>query len=239
MAVDEPAKPTHAVIYLSNLNERVRIPHLKETLTRLFRNYGKVLDVTAHKNMRMRGQAFVTLDHPAKAAKAIRELQRLPLYGKALQLTFARNESDAFVKKTRPADLDAHKAERLAHKKATRYTNPVALRFKAKHAAQATGTAEVTAAPRRVIQLPDEYQAPNKILFLQNLPDDASKDALELMFKSYPEFVEVRVISGRKGIAFVEYTDEASSAVAKEALHNMRFGDSEDSPKMKVTFARS
>lgn len=57
---------------------------LKETLTRLFRNYGKVLDVTAHKNMRMRGQAFVTLDHPAKAAKAIRELQRLPLYGKAL-----------------------------------------------------------------------------------------------------------------------------------------------------------
>ena len=44
--------------------------------------------------MRMRGQAFVTLDHPAKAAKAIREIQRLPLYGKAMVRHGASTHAD-------------------------------------------------------------------------------------------------------------------------------------------------
>lgn len=31
--------------------------------------------------------------------------------------------------------------------------------------------------------MPDEYQPPNKILFVQNLPDTATKDALDILFK--------------------------------------------------------
>jgi U2 small nuclear ribonucleoprotein B'' len=42
------------------------------------------------------------------------------------------------------------------------------------------------------------------------------------------------MIPGRKGIAFVEYTDEGSSSTARDALHNYRIGED----KMKVTFAR-
>lgn len=57
---------------------------MKQSLKVLFREYGNVLGVTAHSNVRMRGQAFVTLDSKEAAAKAVREVQKFPLYGRAM-----------------------------------------------------------------------------------------------------------------------------------------------------------
>lgn len=82
--------------------------------------------------------------------------------------------------------------------------------------------------------MPEEYLPPNRILFVQNLGDSVTKEDLEEMFRQYPNLVEVRTIPGRKGIAFVEYMDETSSAAAKDALHNHKLGDD----RMKISFAR-
>lgn len=79
--------------------------------------------------------------------------------------------------------------------------------------------------------MPDEYLPPNKILFIQNLPETITKEDLENLFKPYPNLHDVRLIPGRKGIAFVEYTDEPSSTTAREALHNYKVGEDH---KMKV-----
>ncbi|GAA5893383.1 hypothetical protein JCM8208_004425, partial [Rhodotorula glutinis] len=58
----------------------------------------------------------------------------------------------------------------------------------------------------------------------------------------YPNLVEVRTIPGRRTIAFVEFDDEPSSAVARDALHNSAFGTagagSDEPNKIKVTFAK-
>lgn len=70
--------------------------------------------------------------------------------------------------------------------------------------------------------MPDEYLPPNKILFLQNLPETVSKEQLTALFAQYPNLYEVRMIPTKKDIAFVEYMDEASSTVAKDALHNFK-----------------
>ncbi|KNF00789.1 hypothetical protein PSTG_05929 [Puccinia striiformis f. sp. tritici PST-78] len=83
--------------------------------------------------------------------------------------------------------------------------------------------------------MPDKYQPPNKILFIQNLPENAGKDALEVLFKQYPNLVEVRTIPGRSNTTFVEYVDATSSGVAKDALHNYKF---DGKHKIKVTFAK-
>jgi U2 small nuclear ribonucleoprotein B'' len=101
--------------------------------------------------------------------------------------------------------------------------------------------------------VPDEYLPPNKILFLQNLPATATKEVLEKVFKQwvtadsplsrvnstrlshrYPNLFEVRTIPTRADIAFVEYTDEAASSTARDALHNSDL----DGQKIKVTFAK-
>ncbi len=36
---------------------------------------------------------------------------------------------------------------------------------------------------RRQIQMPDEYLPPNKVLFLQNLPEGTTKDDLQEVFE--------------------------------------------------------
>lgn len=72
------------VVYVHNLNEKIKLPIMKQSLKVLFREYGRVLAVTAHSNVRMRGQAFVTLDSERAAANAVREIEKFPLYGKPM-----------------------------------------------------------------------------------------------------------------------------------------------------------
>ena len=105
--------------------------------------------------------------------------------------------------------------------------------------------------------MPDEYLPPNKILFVQNLPDDTTKEALEALFRPfvlwrlcslvvlifvhhrrYPGLSEVRTIPGRKNIAFVEFADETMSGAARDALHNTKYGEGDSALKLKVTFAK-
>ena len=80
--------------------------------------------------------------------------------------------------------------------------------------------------------MPDEYLPPNKILFLQNLPETVTKDQLNGLFSQHPNLHEVRLVPSKKDIAFVEYLDEGSATVAKDALHNYKL-DGEN--KIKVT----
>jgi len=242
--VEGDEEPTAETIFIDNLNERVKIKVLKQTLKTLFKNYGRVLDVTAHRNVRMRGQAFVAMDSVEAAAKAVQEVKGFSLYGKPMRLAFAKTPSDAVVKRKRPDEFDAHKEERIKHKKETRRTNSYAVKMAQKKealkkAAAAGAAGEEGPGARRIVQVTGEYLPPNKILFVQNLPDDATKHALETIFSQYDNFVEVRLIPSRKGIAFVQYLDETSSSVAKDALHNVKFGDADGGAKMKVTFARA
>lgn len=60
---------------------------MKATLRGLFKSYGEVLDVVAHSNLRMRGQAFVSFASVDSARKALKDVQRFPLYSKPLVRT--------------------------------------------------------------------------------------------------------------------------------------------------------
>lgn len=84
----------------------------------------------------------------------------------------------------------------------TRYTNPIKQKFKQKRAAAegliphriilllnadndillVDGAAPAPATKRPNVQMPDEYLPPNKILFLQNLPESVTKDQLLALF---------------------------------------------------------
>lgn len=66
----------------------------------------------------------------------------------------------------------------------------------------------------------DDYLPPNKILFLQNLPESTTRQVLEQLFKQYPGFQEVRTVPAKRSIAFVEYEDETTSSAARDALFN-------------------
>lgn len=102
---EEVPADANEVLYINNLNERIKLKGeralhcppsstdadtrpshtvMKQSLKVLFKEYGAVLDVTAHSNIRMRGQAFVTLNSKQAAAKAVKEVKGFPLYGKPM-----------------------------------------------------------------------------------------------------------------------------------------------------------
>ncbi|THU98596.1 RNA-binding domain-containing protein [Dendrothele bispora CBS 962.96] len=235
VAPEEPENKSET-LYIQNLNEKIKVDVMKASLRGLFKSYGEVLDVVAHSNLRMRGQAFVSFESADIAHKAMKEVRGFPLYSKPMQISFARTRSDAVVKKLDEEHFEEHKAQREEHKKKTRYTNPLKQKFKAKRmASEMDGTMAAPAPKRPNVQMPDEYLPPNKILFLQNLPETVTKDQLTTLFSQYPNLYEVRLIPTKKDIAFVEYMDEASSTAAKDALHNYKL-DGES--KIKITFAR-
>lgn len=87
---------------------------------------------------------------------------------------------------------------------ATRYTNPIKAKFRQRKLAaesmspcrtldptyanssdlvDGAGAAPVSRRPN--VQMPDEYLPPNKILFLQNLPENVTKDQLMALFAQY------------------------------------------------------
>lgn len=101
-------------------------------------------------------------------------------------------------------------------------------------AARGAGLKPSNAAAGAVI--PDEYLPPNKILFLRDLPDNADQESLTAIFGRFEGFQEVRLVPGRKGIAFVEYENETGAISAKEATSGMPMGD--NGKPIRVTYQR-
>ena len=83
-AAPVPEENATETLYIQNLNEKVKIPVLKASLRSLFKSYGEVVDVVAHANLRMRGQAFVSFESPEIAKKALKEVRGFPLYSKPM-----------------------------------------------------------------------------------------------------------------------------------------------------------
>ncbi|GAC99585.1 hypothetical protein PHSY_007188 [Pseudozyma hubeiensis SY62] len=248
---EPPPLPSDAgqTLYVQNLNEKVKLETMKATLANLFSNYGTVLSVVSHTNLRMRGQAFVSLDDVKAADKARREAHLFPLYGKAMKISFAKSKSDAEVlQKLKDQggqdseEFKQHKEQRLEHKKMARRGNVLRRReLEKKNRARRAAAGEIAepekaAAKRAQHEMPDEYLPPNKMLFLQNIPDGVGKGELESLFSAYTGYVDVQTIPGKADIAFVEYSDIPSSATARGALNGYNFGAGD---KLKITFARA
>ncbi|EUD72189.1 hypothetical protein YYG_02890 [Plasmodium vinckei petteri] len=58
-------------------------------------------------------------------------------------------------------------------------------------------------------------------LFVQNLPDEINKNALEILFNQYPGFSEVRYIPGRN-VAFIDFNSYQNGEVAMNGLQSFK-----------------
>ncbi|KAI1383608.1 RNA-binding domain-containing protein [Hypoxylon trugodes] len=236
-------------VYVRNLEERVKPEPLKEALTAVFSEYGNVVDIIAKRNVKAKGQAFVVFDRPESALQAVEEIQGFELFDKPMQVALARTRSDVTVlssgskeefelhQRRRQAEKDKKKAAEAAEEQ-KRLKRPGAVPATGEAArpaktARGLKTTAPSAGPNAVV--PDEYLPPNKILFVQNLPDDYHDiEALSGVFGRFEGFREVRLVPGRKGIAFIEYEAEAGAITAKENTAGMALGEK----FIKVTYQR-
>ncbi|KAK0629939.1 hypothetical protein B0T17DRAFT_575766 [Bombardia bombarda] len=245
--------PPVATVYVRNLEERVKPEPLKQALRTIFSEYGTIIDIVAKTNLKAKGQAFIVFDNPESAAAAIDEVQGFDLFDKPMHLALARTRSDATVLTTgNEEEFDLHKRRRIAEKdkKKALETAEEQKRLKRPMPATAAGADASGGRPARnargaglkptgagpAAAVPDEYLPPNRILFVQNLPDGFDKDALTSIFGRFEGFREVRMVPGRQGIAFVEYEAEAGAITAKENTAGMALKNGEKT--MKVTYQR-
>jgi len=230
---------------VSNLEERVKIETLVESLRALFSEFGQVIDIVAKKNLKAKGQAFVVFDDPQSARDAVEEIQGFDLFDKPMHVAMARSRSDKTIEtKGTPDELDQHKRHRLAEKDQRKALETAEEQRGLKRgpggpsndrpakAAKPSGLKSTSVAQAAVV--PDEYLPPNKILFLQNVPAEYDVEALSTIFGRFEGFREVRTVPGRAGIAFVEYDAEQGAIVAKENTAGMALGDK----SIKVTYQR-
>ncbi|KAF2143685.1 uncharacterized protein K452DRAFT_267981 [Aplosporella prunicola CBS 121167] len=248
MAAASAQTPPNNTVYVKNLEERIKIDQLKEALEEIFSEYGNIIDIRAAKNLKAKGQAFIVFDDVESATKAIEEVQGFDLFDKPMTLDYARTKSDATVKReASEEEFEAHKRHRLAEKDRKKALEEQAAQKNLKRPAVAAP--EAAARPAAKVRgaglkstggaaavIPDEYLPPNKTLFVQNLPDGYDVEALTAIFSRFEGFREVRVVPGRKGIAFVEYEADTGAISAKEKLGGMPLG--EEGKPMKVTYQR-
>ncbi|KAI3323561.1 hypothetical protein HD806DRAFT_497160 [Xylariaceae sp. AK1471] len=167
-----------------------------------------------------------------------------------MQLALARTRSDATVSSTgNKEEFELHQRRRLAEKDKRKAAEAAEEQKRLKRpgatapaeanrptkTARGTGL-KATGGPAANTVVPDEYLPPNKILFVQNLPDDYDIEALTGIFGRFEGFREVRLVPGRKGIAFIEYEAEAGAITAKENTAGMAVGDG--NKFIKVTYQR-
>nr|POE63214.1 u2 small nuclear ribonucleoprotein b'' [Quercus suber] len=76
--------PASQSLYLQNLPEKLQKPDLRRSLYVLFSTYAPVLDITALKTPKMRGQAHVLFRDVQGATQAMRACQGQDFYGREL-----------------------------------------------------------------------------------------------------------------------------------------------------------
>jgi U2 small nuclear ribonucleoprotein B'' len=115
------------------------------------------------------------------------------------------------------------KSDIVAKKDGTFVPREKKRKFEAASAASAEASgARPAKAPKLMIN-----SVPHKILFAQALPDDCTDQMLTMLFQQYPGFVEVRMVPGKKGIAFIEFQDVVPATMALQQLNGFKLADGE------------
>jgi len=210
-------------IYVNNLYEKLGKEELKKCLYSMFSQFGRILDVVCLKTIRLRGQAWIVFTDAASATNALKSMQGFLFFDKPIKISYAKTKSDAVAKldgsfkpdKQLRAQKNAAARETVIRK--THANRPVS-------APGASGSAGASG-----------LEPPNKVLFVQNLPEAAKSSMVSMLFQQFPGFLEVRMIETKPGIAFVDFETEENAAAALNGLHNFQITPSN---VLHVSFAK-
>ncbi|XP_021861779.2 U1 small nuclear ribonucleoprotein A [Spinacia oleracea] len=230
--------PANQTIYINNLNEKIKLEELKKSLNAVFSQFGKIREVLAFKTLKHKGQGWVVFEEVSSATNALRQMQGFPFYDKPMRIQYAKTKSDVIAK----ADgtfVPREKRKRHEERgKKRREQHDATQTAAGMNYAGAYGVApplsQIPYMGAKPI-VPELPAAPNNILFVQNLPHDATTLMLSVLFRQYPGFKEVRMVEAKPGIAFVEYENEMQSTVAMNALQNFKMVGDND---MLITYAK-
>uniref|UniRef100_A0A7S2RXV7 RRM domain-containing protein n=1 Tax=Mucochytrium quahogii TaxID=96639 RepID=A0A7S2RXV7_9STRA len=217
--------PSHT-LYIRNLNEKINAKRLKLLLYTTFSRFGNVLDIVCVKNLKLRGQAWVIFEEIVQATEAKKAMHDRTLFGKAMDIQYAKTKSDVIAR------LDGTYVPR-PKRKLDGAQGPTSI---GPSAAQKTKT-EKTVSKNNPVSNGHTVKAeepPHNILFVTELPAECEKTALEILFKQYNGYKEVRVVPSRN-VAFIEFDTIPNATLAKLGLSGFKVSETHT---LKLDFAK-
>lgn len=226
-------------LYVRNLDERTHVDRMKLMLYTVFSRYGSVLDVVCNRRIAARGQAWIAFRDAAQAVEARKAMQGKELFGKEMDIHFAKSKSDVVARadgtfKPRP--------KRAAPESGNGHAAPAGeagegkvKKVRVEQAARASAEPGAGPAPAAAAKAKAEPpNPPNQVLFAEGLPADITSAALDLLFKQYTGFLATRIVAPRR-IAFVDFDSTGNATLAKIGLDGFKL-DAELS--LKLSFAK-
>ncbi|KAI8913295.1 hypothetical protein EDD86DRAFT_187715 [Gorgonomyces haynaldii] len=209
-----PPTTPQQTLYVRNISEKPKLKEVEQQLKDLFSQYGSVVDIKVKRNIRHRGQAFVSFETVEQATKALQHTNGHFLFEKPIDVQYAREPS--FAISDRLGTLKEHQEARVVVKRKLEEL-------------------KATEKPKPKRLTPEDHLPPNSILFVQQLPVGTQEHQIVAMFRQFPGYKEVRLVPGNTEIAFVEYESVFSAGVAKQSLHGYRLVPNQE---LKVYYAR-
>ncbi|RKP07721.1 hypothetical protein THASP1DRAFT_30463 [Thamnocephalis sphaerospora] len=235
-----PTAAPNQALYVANLNHRVKKEEMKRSLHMLFTAYGRIVDIVHTRTDKMRSKAFVIFRDIPEATAALRGLNGFLFYERPLVVEYASTKAHAIAlldgtysvnargsaaadgKRARPADRDDSDSDDEME-----VEQPPARR------ARSDGSEDEDMSEASDGE--NDAQPPHKILFVRGIAANTAQNELAELFQKYDGFKEVRMISGDRAMAFVEYGTAAQAGVAKEVMHGLR---QTSGRSLRVTFAK-
>ncbi|KAF6982702.1 hypothetical protein CFC21_001053 [Triticum aestivum] len=230
----------NVTIYINNLNEKIKLEALKKSLNAVFSQFGKIIEVLAFKTLKHKGQAWVVFEDVASATEALKRMQDFPFYDKPMKIQYAKTKSDVVAKadgtfvpreKRKRNDEKPEKKQKREQHHDVNQAGVGMHAYPGAYGAPPLSQLPFGAGPK--VMMP-EIIVPNNILFVQELPHDATALMLQMFFCQYPGFKEVRMIEAKPGIAFVEYGDEGQATAAMNLLQGFKIKEN----PMRITYAK-
>lgn len=248
--------PPNQTLYVNNLNDKINVETLKKSLREVFAAFGGIIDIIAMKSLKRRGQAWIIFKEASAATNALKSLQGFPFYNKPMRINYARTKSDVVAKGDgtyveRPKKIVKREDLRKGKTAAPAVAAPAAVPAEQKKVAPPAAAAvpaqsqksiqdrigwnpNQTAGVAKASQKPQGVAEPNRTLFVENLPPEATDTMLSMLFRQYPGFQEVRLIPGRN-VAFVDYQNEYQAGMAMQGLQGFAMTPE---VKLNLTYAR-
>lgn len=194
------------------------------------------MKITAKKNIKLRGQAFIEFETQEGATNAVIALSGYMFYGKPLKTNYAKSPSD-FENLEKGQNLDQVKKEREDRRAKERdFVQKKRIRKEIEKVMEMRRAKEEFDSKNQMFKQMDEDK--NNILFIEGLSTSTKTEDLNRLFGQFKGFHEVRHFK-HKCYAFVEYEGVHDAGRALAETKDAQLDGPEGSQiKLKVSFSR-
>lgn len=201
--------PGEHTVYIRNLNEKLSVSSLKKNLSALFNDAGfRVYGIQACKNIRLRGQAFVSFADNVDIHLVVETFNTKVLCGKPMNVRVAKADSDPVVEETLTTEkykqyLKKQRDARLFR----RQQNKEKLISKKRKIDESENTGAESSSKRIKNQ---DKPVPNHVLIITGLPKETHQQELVDIFTKFAGFLTVNLVMIRQ-LALVEFQTEENA----------------------------